>query len=225
MEAEYRHRAEMFPGAPPADALLGRVGLHGWQMTAIIRARYLGSRVVILDEPTSSLDAGERRMLHDNLRRMARDGIAIFYVSHFLEDVLDVCDDVTVLRDGRVALGRSAFGLSERDLLVAMTGDVGGGRCRSSRRRVMQSRRIAQVSSFEDFAAGASGRSTLRSRSASAWGSTGLKDPAVAMRSRPFSACGPMPARSPGAGDSCMATPGLGSRLASATSPVTAHAR
>jgi ABC-type sugar transport system ATPase subunit len=124
VEAEYRHRAEMFPGAPPADALLGRVGLHGWQMTAIIRARYLGSRVVILDEPTSSLDAGERRMLHDNLRRMARDGVAILYVSHFLEDVLDVCDDVTVLRDGRVALGRSAFGLSERDLLVAMTGDV-----------------------------------------------------------------------------------------------------
>ena len=124
VEAEYRHRAEMFPGAPPADALLGPVGLHGWQMTAIIRARYLGSRVVILDEPTSSLDAGERRMLHDNLRRMARDGVAILYVSHFLEDVLDVCDDATVLRDGRVALGRSASGLSERDLLVAMTGDA-----------------------------------------------------------------------------------------------------
>jgi ribose transport system ATP-binding protein len=124
VEAEYRRRAEMFPGAPPADALLGRVGLHGWQMTAIIRARYLGSRIVILDEPTSSLDAGERRVLHDNLRRMARDGAAILYVSHFLEDVLDVCDDVTVLRDGRVALGRSAFGLSERDLLLAMTGDA-----------------------------------------------------------------------------------------------------
>jgi ribose transport system ATP-binding protein len=124
VEAEYRHRAEMFPGAPPADALLGRVGLHGWQMTAIIRARYLGSRVVILDEPTSSLDAGERRVLHDNLHRMARDCVAILYVSHFLEDVLGVCDDVTVLRDGRVALGRSASGLSERDLLAAMTGDA-----------------------------------------------------------------------------------------------------
>ena len=71
VEAEYRRRAEAFPGAPLADTILGRVGLHGWQMTSIIRARYLGSRVVILDEPTSSLDAGERRMLHDNLRRMA----------------------------------------------------------------------------------------------------------------------------------------------------------
>jgi galactofuranose transport system ATP-binding protein len=124
VEAEFGRRAEMFPGAPPADALLGRVGLHGWQMTAIIRARYLGSRVVILDEPTSSLDAGERRLLHDNLRRMARDGVAILYVSHFLEDVLDVCDDVTLLRDGRAALGRSASGLSERNLLAAMTGDA-----------------------------------------------------------------------------------------------------
>ena len=123
VEAEYRRQAEMFPGAPPPDAPLGHVGLHGWQMTAIIRARYLGSRVVILDEPTSSLDAGERRTLHDNLRRMAVGGAAILYVSHFLEDVLDVCDSVTVLRDGRVALERDAAGLSERDLLVAMTGD------------------------------------------------------------------------------------------------------
>ena len=123
VEAEYRRQAEMFPGAPPPDALLGHVGLHGWQMTAIIRARYFGSRVVILDEPTSSLDAGERRTLHDNLRRMAVGGTAILYVSHFLEDILDVCDSVTVLRDGRVALERDAAGLSERDLLVAMTGD------------------------------------------------------------------------------------------------------
>jgi ABC-type sugar transport system ATPase subunit len=124
VEQEYRRRAEMFPGAPPADALLSRVGLHGWQMTAIIRARYLGSRVVILDEPTSSLDAAERRVLHDNLRRMAHDGTAILYVSHFLEDILDVCDTVTVLRDGRIALEQSTSGLSERDLLLAMTGDA-----------------------------------------------------------------------------------------------------
>jgi len=124
VEREYRLRAEAFPGAPAADALLKTVGLHGWQMTAIIRARYLGSRVVILDEPTSSLDAGERRVLHENLRRMAADGVAILYVSHFLEDVLDVCDEVTVLRDGRVALARPAAGLSARDLLLAMTGDT-----------------------------------------------------------------------------------------------------
>jgi ABC-type sugar transport system ATPase subunit len=124
VEAEYRRQARMFPGAPPADAVLGRVGLHGWQMTAIIRARYLGSRIVILDEPTSSLDASERRTLHENLRRMAGDGAAVLYVSHFLEDVLDVCDSVTVLRDGRVALERPTSGLSERDLLAAMTGDL-----------------------------------------------------------------------------------------------------
>ena len=68
-----------------------------------IRARYFGSRVVVLHEPTSSLHAGERRTLDDNLRRMAV-GAAILYVSHFLEDVLEVCDSVTVLRDGRLAL-------------------------------------------------------------------------------------------------------------------------
>ena len=121
---EYRNLAASFPGAPPPDALLDRVGLHGWQMTAIIRARYLGSRIVILDEPTSSLDAGERRVLHENLRRMAAEGTAVLYVSHFLDDILEVCDAVTVLRDGRVALNRPAADLSSRALLEAMTGDA-----------------------------------------------------------------------------------------------------
>ena len=56
-------------------------------------------------------------MLHANLRRMARDDAAILYVSHFLEDVLDVCDDVTVLRDGRVALAQSYWPVGARIFL------------------------------------------------------------------------------------------------------------
>jgi ABC-type sugar transport system ATPase subunit len=122
IEREYQEIAAQFPGAPAANVALEQVGLQGWQLTAIIRARHAGARILILDEPTSSLDPRERRILHDNLRRIAAQGTAVLYVSHFLDDVLDVCGSVTVLRDGAVVLSSPTAGLGESDLLAAMIG-------------------------------------------------------------------------------------------------------
>jgi len=123
VNAAYDRIAASFPGAPPADTMLEAVGLQGWQLTAIIRARMTNARVLILDEPTSSLNPEERRLLHANLAEVARSGTAILYVSHFLDDVLDVCDVVTVLRDGKRVMSRAAEGLSEDQLLHAMVGE------------------------------------------------------------------------------------------------------
>ena len=103
--------------------MLEHVGLQAWQLTAIIRARMTHARVLILDEPTSSLNPEERRVLHRNLKEVARDGTAILYVSHFLDDVLDVCDVVTVLRDAKVVMSRKTADLSEEQLLYAMVGE------------------------------------------------------------------------------------------------------
>jgi ABC-type sugar transport system ATPase subunit len=122
VEAAYRAVAAEFPGAPPADAVLAEVGLQGWQLTALVRARHAGARILILDEPTSTLSPGERQILHANLRRFAADGSAILYVSHFLDDILEACHAVTVLRDGATVLSRPTSGLSEADLLAAMIG-------------------------------------------------------------------------------------------------------
>lgn len=127
----YERIAAGFPGAPAADTMLEHVGLQGWQLTAIIRARMTNAQVLILDEPTSSLNPDERRVLHKNLKELARNGTAILYVSHFLDDVLDVCDAVTVLRDGKVVMSRATSGLSEEQLLEAMI----GGRTEQSGRR------------------------------------------------------------------------------------------
>jgi ABC-type sugar transport system ATPase subunit len=124
VNAAYERIAASFPGAPAADTMLEHVGLQGWQLTAIIRARMTNARVLILDEPTSSLNPDERRILHRNLREVARDGTAILYVSHFLDDVLDVCDVVTVLRDGKVVMARETADLSEDQLLYAMVGET-----------------------------------------------------------------------------------------------------
>jgi simple sugar transport system ATP-binding protein len=70
------------------------------QLVAISRAMVLESRVLILDEPTSSLDRGEVEQLFAVIRELRAAGVAILFVSHFLEQVYEISDRVTVLRNG-----------------------------------------------------------------------------------------------------------------------------
>jgi ABC-type sugar transport system ATPase subunit/ribose/xylose/arabinose/galactoside ABC-type transport system permease subunit len=71
------------------------------QLTTLGAALSGPSRVLILDEPTSSLSAAESAVLFDNLRRLREQGTAILYVSHRLEEIFALADEITVLRDGR----------------------------------------------------------------------------------------------------------------------------
>ncbi|MDG4797915.1 sugar ABC transporter ATP-binding protein [Micromonospora sp. WMMD1082] len=70
------------------------------QMVAIARAIDVRARVLILDEPTSSLDAGEVAQLFRIMRQLRDEGIAILFVTHFLDQVYDIADRITVLRNG-----------------------------------------------------------------------------------------------------------------------------
>jgi monosaccharide-transporting ATPase len=81
---------------------LGSLGLGAQQMVAIARAIQLDARVVIMDEPTSSLERREVLTLFGVIRRLREAGIAVLYVSHRLDELYTICDDVTVLRDGAV---------------------------------------------------------------------------------------------------------------------------
>ncbi|HEX3783036.1 MAG TPA: sugar ABC transporter ATP-binding protein [Pseudonocardiaceae bacterium] len=81
---------------------LGSLGLGAQQMVAIARAIQLDARVVIMDEPTSSLERREVLTLFGVIRRLRSAGIAVLYVSHRLDELYTICDDVTVLRDGAV---------------------------------------------------------------------------------------------------------------------------
>lgn len=123
-ERRYSEIARSLAGAPPADALLEELGVDAWQMVAIVRALATGARILILDEPTSSLNADESASLHDNLVALAADGVAIIYVSHLLEDVLDVCQRVTVFRDGLVVDTVDAASIQVDGLLGLMTGEA-----------------------------------------------------------------------------------------------------
>ncbi|MBX3411509.1 MAG: sugar ABC transporter ATP-binding protein [Pirellulales bacterium] len=71
------------------------------QMVEIARGLHSGARVLILDEPTSALSPPETQRLFSLVARLKRLGVSFVFISHFIEDVLAICDDVTILRDGR----------------------------------------------------------------------------------------------------------------------------
>ena len=92
------------------------------QMVAIARALKLSSKVLILDEPTSSLDDDEVRRLFDVLRRLREQGLAILFVTHFLNQVYAISDRITVLRNSRRVGEWRASELGTQALIAAMLG-------------------------------------------------------------------------------------------------------
>jgi ribose transport system ATP-binding protein len=123
------NRAEMLRRA---SALVERVGLNlspttpvslltagQMQMVEIARALALDARLVIMDEPTSSLTAGESEHLFRIIRRLRDQSIAIIYISHRMEEVLALSDRITVLRDGR-NVGELSASDATHDRIVSM---------------------------------------------------------------------------------------------------------
>ncbi len=92
------------------------------QMVAIARAVSFRARLVIMDEPTSSLDEREVGVLFQVIRQLARDGVAVIFISHRLDELYAVCDRVTVMRDGRTVLTRRLAEIDKLGLVAAMLG-------------------------------------------------------------------------------------------------------
>ncbi len=92
------------------------------QLVAISRAMVLDSRVLILDEPTSSLDRGEVEQLFGVIRELRSTGVAILFVSHFLEQVYEISDRVTVLRNGRLVGEYLIESIPREQLVTQMIG-------------------------------------------------------------------------------------------------------
>jgi monosaccharide-transporting ATPase len=118
-----------------AAELLSRIGLHidpgstlsshpiaVQQLVAIARAVAVDARVLILDEPTSSLDAGEVAELFRIMRVLRDDGVAILFVSHFLDQVYEIAERLTVLRNGAVVGEYATADVSRLELVRAMIG-------------------------------------------------------------------------------------------------------
>lgn len=118
-----------------AQALLARLNLHVdvtrllgsypvavQQMVAIARALSVSARVLVLDEPTSSLDEDEVARLFAVLRKLRGEGLAILFVTHFLDQVYQIADRITVLRNGELVGEHRVEALPAPALIAAMVG-------------------------------------------------------------------------------------------------------
>ncbi|BCP55001.1 ribose import ATP-binding protein RbsA 1 [Kaistia sp. 32K] len=106
----------------PLATPVGELSLGRRQMVEIAKALYRKPRVLILDEPTSSLSATETRILTALLEKLRGEGIAILYISHRLEEVMQLCQHVTVLKDGTCTADRSLEGVNAAGLVRLMVG-------------------------------------------------------------------------------------------------------
>lgn len=104
------------------NALAGTLSAGERQLIEIARGLSSDARLFIFDEPTSSLTAREAARLFEIIHRLRQDNVAVLYISHNLEEVLALSDDVIVLRDGRVTLRADSPTLNASDLVLAMVG-------------------------------------------------------------------------------------------------------
>ncbi|MEM1237096.1 MAG: sugar ABC transporter ATP-binding protein [Pseudomonadota bacterium] len=104
------------------NAVTADLSIADQQKIEILRALAREARVIVMDEPTSSLSNAEVAQLHRIMERLRDEGRTVIYVTHFLDHILETCDTVTVLRDGELVRTRGAKGLTKGDLVSDMLG-------------------------------------------------------------------------------------------------------
>jgi ribose transport system ATP-binding protein len=106
----------------PLDTLVCRLSVGMQQVVEIARALVMEARLIVFDEPTSSLTQHDALRLFEVIGRLKQAGIAIVYISHFLEEVRRVSDRFTVLRDGCSVGSGDLLGTSESEIIALMAG-------------------------------------------------------------------------------------------------------
>ncbi len=114
-------------GSLEPDTPTGALGLAERQLVEFAKSIFLDCKVLILDEPTAALTAHQASLLHRVITGLAASGTSVIYISHRLQDVLEVSDTVTVLRDGRVVTTAAAGSMGVADLMEYMSGDFQSG--------------------------------------------------------------------------------------------------
>jgi ABC-type sugar transport system ATPase subunit len=123
----------------PLDEPVGRLPLVEQRLVMIARALSINARLVIFDEPTATVSPREVELLLGTIRGLAERGVALLYVSHRLDEVEQLCDTVTVLRDGRVV---AELAHASRVALVEL---LATGTEKTARRRVDETRALGGV--------------------------------------------------------------------------------
>ncbi len=106
----------------PVDALVEDLSVSQKQMLEIVKALYRDSKIIIMDEPTSSLGLEEKKALVNIIRNLKQRGIGIIYISHYLEEIFMIGDRVTILKDGKLV---NTYEVAAVDMETVIRGMVG----------------------------------------------------------------------------------------------------
>ena len=104
------------------DMLVKDLSVANQQIVEILKAMSFNPKVLILDEPTSSLTGTEVKQLFKNIRRLKEQGVAIIYISHHLQELFEIADTVTILRDGAHVFTGPLGEVDEETIITKMVG-------------------------------------------------------------------------------------------------------
>lgn len=119
MKIEAQTQLDKLASKIDVDAPVYSLTVGDKQIIQIARALSQGGKILLFDEPTSSLSDLEVSMLMEVIRKLRDQGYIIFYISHFLDEIFDICDNVVVLRDGQL-VGQADIGDIDKEKLVSM---------------------------------------------------------------------------------------------------------
>ncbi|HCR8757197.1 TPA: ATP-binding cassette domain-containing protein, partial [Shigella flexneri] len=105
-----------------SDKLVGDLSIGDQQMVEIAKVLSFESKVIIMDEPTDALTDTETESLFRVIRELKSQGHCIVYISHRMKEIFEICDDVTVFRDGQFIAEREVASLTEDSLIEMMVG-------------------------------------------------------------------------------------------------------
>ena len=111
----------------PTDRAVETLGPGDRQMVEIARALRRAPRIMIFDEPTSSLTNREKRRLFDIVGGLKRDGVAIIYITHFVDEIFDICERATVMRNGATVATSAVARTSPAEIVHQMLGEADSG--------------------------------------------------------------------------------------------------
>ena len=106
----------------PLDEEVGNLSTAQQELVQILRALLQNSKIIIMDEPTASLTADETKVLFSTVRRLKNHGVSVIYISHRLEEVFEIADNVTILRDGVKVLDKAVKDITPSELIENMIG-------------------------------------------------------------------------------------------------------
>jgi ABC-type sugar transport system ATPase subunit len=122
MRQRYDELCRQFEVEIPADTAVRNLSVSSQQMIEIMRGVQSAARVVLLDEPSAALAEHERETLHRVLRDLAAAGTTVVFVSHNLDEVLELSDTISVMRDGNLVSTQPSVDWSKQELIKAMIG-------------------------------------------------------------------------------------------------------